>query len=294
MGSFRYSVRDGLRLVFRHWGLSFLTLFTSAAVFYLMGASILFVLNTRHVVRNLEGELSIQAYMTPRADLEAVAKRIRSMPHVRAVEVITPAKALDRLKARLGSQVQAVTLLGENPLPPSVEVWVDKAASVPVVARELLTVEEVQDVVYAGKLAEKLSKLSRFAGRFSLGVLLVAIAASGVVLFNTIRIAVYSKEEEIAIMLMVGATPTFVAMPFIIQGVLLGSLGALLSSGMLAMSYKAAIERLKDFLPFLEFLNDPMLLLRLTGVLVAGGAVVSFISSFMAVERFIRRALKPL
>jgi cell division transport system permease protein len=149
-------------------------------------------------------------------------------------------------------------------------------------------------VVYAGKLAEKLAKLSRFAGRFSLAVLLVAVAASGVVLFNTIRIAVYSKEEEIAIMLMVGATPSFVAMPFIIQGVLLGSLGAFCSSVMLAFSYGAAVERLKDFLPFLELLNDSSLLVRLGGVLVGGGALVSFFASFLAVERFIRRALKPL
>ncbi|EHM10438.1 cell division protein [Thermanaerovibrio velox DSM 12556] len=294
MGSFRYAIRDGLRLVFRHWGLSFLTLFTSAAVFYLMGSSILFVLNTRHVVKNLEGELSIQAYVSPNVDLNGFAARVRRMPHVRAVEVITPAKALERLKARLGSQAQAITLLGENPLPPSVEVWVDKASSVPIVARELVAVDEVQDVVYAGKLAEKLAKLSRFAGRFSLAVLLVAVAASGVVLFNTIRIAVYSKEEEIAIMLMVGATPSFVAMPFIIQGVLLGSLGAFCSSVMLAFSYGAAVERLKDFLPFLELLNDSSLLVRLGGVLVGGGALVSFFASFLAVERFIRRALKPL
>jgi len=53
MASFRYAFRDGVRLIFRHWGLSFLTLFTSVAVFYLIGSSVLFVMNARHVVRTL-------------------------------------------------------------------------------------------------------------------------------------------------------------------------------------------------------------------------------------------------
>ena len=294
MASFRYAFRDGVRLIFRHWGLSFLTLFTSVAVFYLIGSSVLFVMNARHVVRTLEGELSIQAYMKPDADLEATAQRVRRLPNVKAVEIITAEKALERLKARLGNQAQAVTLLGENPLPPSLEIWVTRASQVSSVARELVALDEVQDVVYAGKLAEKLSKLSRFASRFSLIMLLVAVTASGVVLFNTIRIAVYSKEEEIGIMLMVGATPAFVAFPFVVQGVFLGSLGALVASGLLGVSYSAALERLKDLLPFLPFLHDTGLTLRLGFILVGAGATVSLIASLLAVERFIRRALRPL
>ena len=294
MASFRYAFRDGVRLIFRHWGLSFLTLFTSVAVFYLIGSSVLFVMNARHVVRTLEGELSIQAYMKPDADLEATAQRVRRLPNVKAVEIITAEKALERLKARLGNQAQAVTLLGENPLPPSLEIWVVRASHVSSVARELVALDSVQDVVYAGKLAEKLSKLSRFASRFSLIMLLVAITASGVVLFNTIRIAVYSKEEEIGIMLMVGATPAFVAFPFVVQGVFLGSAGALVAAGLLGVSYGAALDRLKDLLPFLPFLQDRGLTLRLGGILVGAGATVSLIASLMAVERFIRRALRPL
>ena len=55
MGSFKYAIRDGARLIFRHWGLSALTVFTSIAVFYIVGSSALFVVNARHVVNILEG-----------------------------------------------------------------------------------------------------------------------------------------------------------------------------------------------------------------------------------------------
>ncbi len=294
MASFNYAIRDGARLVFRHWGLSCLTLFTSMAVFYLIGASVLFVLNARYVVGVLEGELSIQAYLEKTQDLQEVAEKVRRLPHVKVVKIITPEIALDRLKLRLGKQAEAVTLLGENPLPPSLEIWVDSASSVAPTAEELETLPEVQDVVYAGKLAERLSKLSRFAGHFSVAVLIVAITASGIVLFNTIRIAVYAKENEISIMLMVGATPTFVALPFVVQGIFLGAMGALIAAVLLSFSYGSVLSRLHDLLPFLPLLGESMIVFKLGVVLVGAGATVSLLASLMAVERYIRRSLRPL
>jgi cell division transport system permease protein len=294
MGSFRYAFRDGLRLVFRHWGLSFLTLFTSVAVFFLIGASALFAMNARHIVGTLEGELAISAYLKPGADLKDIAAKVRRISQVKEVRIVTPEDALERLRARLGAQTEAVTLLGDNPLPPSLEIRVQRASSVSAVARDLVALRDVQDVVYAGKLADKLAKLSRFAGRFSAILLFVAITASGVVLFNTIRIAVYSKQEEINIMLLVGATPAFVALPFVLQGVLLGGVGALAAAGLVAATYQSALERLRDLLPFLSFLEGGFLTLKLGLILVGAGVTVSLVSSLMAVERFIRRSLRPL
>lgn len=295
MGSFRYALRDAARLIFRHWGLSILTLVTSMAVFYLIGSSVLLVLNTRHIVGVLEGELSIQAYLAPNVKSHDIALRVRGIGHVTKVMIVTPEMAMERLRQRLGSkQADALDILGENPLPSSLEIWVDSASRVSMVARELSLFSEIQDVVYAGNLAEKLAKFSRFAGQFSLALLLVAVTASAVVLFNTIRIAVYSKEEEIGIMLMVGATPAFVSLPFVMQGVLLGGLGSLGASALLAFSYSNILERLKDLLPFLSFLEQGTLIAQLGVILVGAGATVSLVASMVAVETFTRRAMKPL
>ena len=295
MGSFKYAIRDASRLIFRHWGLSFLTVLTSMAVFYLIGASVLLVLNTRHIVNVLEGELSIQAYLSPTADQDQAAMATAKLAHVTKVRIITKEMALERLKERLGAkQAEALVLLGENPLPSSLEIWVDRASNVSSVAANLATVPEIVDVVYAGRLAEKLARFSRFAGQFSVAMLIVAITASAVVLFNTIRIAVYSKEEEIGIMLMVGATPTFVAMPFVFEGVILGGFGSLGASILLAVSYNGIIARLRDLMPFIPFLEKGSIIIQLGMILVGAGATVSLIASLVAVETFTKRAMKPL
>ncbi|MDO4560497.1 MAG: permease-like cell division protein FtsX [bacterium] len=294
MSRVKYIIRDGWRLVWRHFGMSLLTVFTAMAVFFVIGATMLFILNIRNVIGTMENQLSIQAYMKPDTDLTVAAKSIKAMRNVRSVKIITKEAALERLRARLGNQANAVTLLGANPLPASIEVRVSRASEVSDTARMLMAVPDVEDIVYAGHVAEKLTRLSNFVERFSIVMLIVALAASGVVLFNTIRIAVYSRASEIDVMMKVGATSTYVAFPFVIQGFILGLTGALVASAALGYSYFRAVDCLKDMLPFLTFIESPRLLAKLSLVLICCGTVVSLFASLIAVEKFIRKAAKPL
>ncbi len=294
MAAVRYAVRDGWRLVIRHWGMSILTIFTAMSVFFIIGFSALFVLNIKNIVQVMEDQLSIQAYMKNDADLNKIAKQIRSIPNVTKVSIITKEMALERLRSRIGAQSKAVTLLGENPLPSSIEIHVDEASQVGSTAMKLSELPEIEDVVYAGHVAEKLTKVSGFVEKFSFVLLLFSIAASTIVLFNTIRISVYSRESEIGVMLKVGATPTYIMLPFVIQGFILGLVGSLAASIILGATYYSAIARLKDMLPFLPFIESPRLVLKLAMVLVSCGTAVSLISSLFAVEGFIGKAAKPL
>lgn len=294
MARIKYIMRDGWRLIWRHFGMSLLTIFTAMAVFFVVGATMLFILNMRSVIANMENQLSIQAYLAADADLEKTAAAVRGIRGVESVTMITKETALERLRARLGNQADAVMLLGENPLPASLEIHVAKASQVADVASRLTSVKEIEDIVYAGHVAEKLTRLSSFVEKFSIIMLAVALTASGVVLFNTIRISVYSRAQEIDVMMKVGATSTYVAFPFVIQGFILGFFGALAASTALGYSYLSALERLRDMLPFIAFIESKRLLANLFIMLICCGAVVSLIASLIAVEKFIRKASKPL
>ena len=294
MARIKYIMRDGWRLIWRHFGMSLLTIFTAMAVFFVVGATMLFILNMRSVIANMENQLSIQAYLRADAELEKTAGAVRGIRGVESVTMITKETALERLRARLGNQADAVMLLGENPLPASLEIHVAKASQVADVASRLTSVKEIEDIVYAGHVAEKLTRLSSFVEKFSIIMLAVALTASGVVLFNTIRISVYSRAQEIDVMMKVGATSTYVAFPFVIQGFILGFFGALAASTALGYSYLSALERLRDMLPFIAFIESKRLLANLFIMLICCGAVVSLIASLIAVEKFIRKASKPL
>ena len=295
MGTIRYILRDTWRLLSRHLGLSLLTILTSVAVFFLVGASILFVLNTRHLVEAVEGDLTVQAYVRNSDEaLEAVAKKASSYDSVSSVRIVTSDEALERLKARLGKLAEAVTLLDENPLPPSVEVQVKRASFATVIARELIAMAEVEEVVYAGAVAERLQRISGFVARLSMVVLVISLASASLVLFKTIRIGVYARKEEIGRMLLVGASRNFVVFPYVLQGVFLGTAGAALSVLLLWFSYGMAIGTLERSLPFLRLLTDRMIVLRVGGVLVSAGVSVGWICSWLAASRFVRQASRSV
>lgn len=294
MSTFRYLMRDTFRLLFRHWGMSLLTLFSISAVFFLLGASSLLSLNARHLLVNVEGQLTVQAYLKAGTDLTAARDKVQSFGNIVQITSVTPDEALERLKARLGNRAEVVTLLGDNPLPPTLEIRVERASHVPPLARRLVAMTEVDDVVYAGGLAEKLSRLSGFVGRLSMAVLVIAIVAAVMVLFNTVRMAVYSRRDEIHVMLQVGATQTYVALPFVLQGMLLGMAGAALAALTLLKGYTSAVDVLASTMPFLQFLRDGALLAKLGVVLVGAGISLGWIASWLAVVRFIRAAVKPL
>ncbi len=294
MSTFRYLLRDTFRLIFRHWGMSLLTLFSISAVFFLLGASSLLSLNTRHLLGNIEGQLTVQAYLKPGSDLEAARKKVQTFGNIVQIVAITPDEALEHLKARLGNRAEVITLVGENPLPPALEIRVERAAHVSSLARRLVAMAEVEDVVYAGGLAEKLSRLSVFVGRLSVGIFVIAVVAAVMVLFNTVRMAVYSRRDEIHVMLQVGATQTYVALPFVLQGMLLGMMGAAFAALTLLKGYSSAISVLAATMPFLLFLRDGALLAKLGVVLVGAGICLGWIASWFAVVRYIRDAVKPL
>lgn len=295
MGTFRYVMRDTWRLLSRHSGLSLLTIITSVAVFFLVGASILFVLNTRYLVEAVEGDLTVQAYVRDSQEaLEVVARKASSYDSVSSVRVVTSGEALERLKARLGKLAEAVTLLDENPLPPSVEIQVKKASFATVIARELIAMPEVEEVVYAGTVAERLQKISHFVAKLSIVVLVVSLASAALVLFNTIRIGVFARKEEISKMLLVGASRTFVVFPYVLQGVILGTAGAALSVLLLWFSYGMAITALERSLPFLRLMTDRIIVLRVGAVLVLAGVSVGWICSWLAASRFVRQASRSI
>jgi len=293
MATFRYILRDTVRLLTRHFAVVFLTLLTIIAVFLAVGMSILLSVNVTSLASQIESDLTIEAYLKVQAGTESVMRRLAEIHEVKNARYVSPEEALKRLEEKLGQGDQIISLLGNNPLPPSVIITVDKAENLKDVAREVEAFPEVEDVIYAGEVAERLASLAYFLNRFAMAVFVIALVTSLVVMMNTIRIALYSRREEIGVMLLVGATPTYVSLPFLLQGVILGGTGALVALLFLIRAYRWLLEVLSKALPFFNMLDSPKITLWLFCLLVGGGVALGWLCSWTAVYQHIRRALKP-
>ena len=294
MGTYRYVVRDTLRLFFRHWGLSLLTLVTAASVFFLVGASSLLALNIRKIAVNIQSDLVIQAYASSEEAVHHIIDALKDNRDIAELKYISPQEGLDRLRAKMGAQSKAVTLLGDNPLPWTIEIKVRQAPLVTSIVKQLSGMSEIDDLMYSGALAERLVKLSSLISKIALTVLVIAMPVSGLVFYNTIRISIYSRRQEISVMLLVGSTRSYVASPFVLNGMLLGLLGAVAAVILLHYGQLHVMGTIDAVLPFLRQQLQWREIVLLDQVLLCAGVTMGWLCSFIAVRHYIKNAAAPL
>lgn len=295
MTMLRYVLRDMFRLLINHWVLGMLTLVTASVMLWILGMTTLFSLNVENLLTRLESELVVQAYLRRGTDIDMMAERIGAMDSVFAVKVYSPEESLTRLQAKMGSQSRALNLLGDNPIPWNFEVRVKTASEVEPLVRTLMAMPEVEDVIYAGMVVQRVSALSRVSSRVALIMFVLSVVITALVVYNTIHISLYSRREEIAIMYLVGATRAYIATPFVLEGTLLALLGSLLAAGGILSTYMPGVAVLQRNLPFIgvSMVSDPNVIGRFCFLLAGFGATLGWVCSYIVVARFMHSVTRP-
>ena len=294
MVTFSYVVRDAFRQLFRHWGVTFLTLITAAAVFFLVGSSALFSLTLRQVAGRVQSDQVVRAFAETEGAARSVAQRMQGTTGVQSVKLMTPDQAMESLRSRLGAQTELLSMAGENPMPWTVEITVAHAAQVNAVAGALAQDSQVSDFIYAGATAQRLARLSATATKVAAAVVVLCLLVSGLVLYNTLRLSIEHRRREISVMLLVGSTRTHIMAPFVLQGMFLGFVGALIACLVLVPCYEAVLRQLNAEISFLNLALDPSGLLVLCELLLCGGLALGWLCSFIAAGRRVSAAAKPL
>ena len=198
MTTFKYVIRDTLRLLVHHWVLGLLTLVTAGVMLWILGVTTLFALNLENLLAQLESELVVQAYLVKdnTIDVEAVGQKIQSLEYVYSMRAFSPTDSLAKLQEKMGSQSAALEMLGDNPIPWNFEIHVHSAADVEPLVSALKEMPEVEDVVYAGLVVKRISALSRISSQVALIMFALAVIITALVVYNTIHISLYSRREE--------------------------------------------------------------------------------------------------
>ena len=293
MTTFKYILRDMGRLLVHHWVLGLLTLITASVMLWILGLTTLFSLNIRTFLSQLESELVVQVFLKKGSEVERVAENIRAMPSVADLQAFSPDESLTRLQTKVGSQSRALDLMGTNPIPWNFKVRVRSARDVEPLVRTLMSMPDVDDVVYAGMVVQRVSALSHVAARIALLVFALSVVVTSLVVYNTIHISLYSRREEISIMYLVGATRSYIATPFVLEGTFLVLMGALIAVTGIVVTYLPGIRVLQENLPFLTLASDSRLIGRFCFLLTGFGATLGWVCSCIVVARFMHSATSP-
>jgi cell division transport system permease protein len=215
---------------------------------------------------------------------KALAATFAADPRIVAAQYVPRAEGLREMRQRLGSDFDT-SLLTANPLPNAYRVQVRNADDVPAVAAAIGKLAGVAKVDFAADTVTKLLRAADVVGRVGLGMIALLVLTAAIIIANTIRLTVFARRREIAIMQLVGATGTYIRMPFIAEGLIAGVCGALIAIAVLAVGQLQLVPKIAATLQFIPFRVNG---LQLAGELLLVGAAVGLIASWFSVGRYLR------
>ncbi len=195
------------------------------------------VLVGNSAIQNVSSRIDVVAYLkddVSEAQITEIRKELSLLDGVRSVEYIDKNMAYEKWQGQDQDQrLKDVVTKEDNPLPRSLEVKMADPEKTEAVA-QYLDNEEIKPLMhrvrYNKELIEKLNKYISIIKRVGIGLVSIFVAISVLVVFNTIRLAIFSRKDEIEIMKLVGATPGFIRTPFLVEGTLFGILAAVFAS----------------------------------------------------------------
>ena len=270
-------------------GSSITTVVSLSLVLFMLGLLGIIILNTRKLSDNFKENIGIQVVLNDNdkdVDVEHLVKTLDASDYVKSTQMVSKEEAAKKLQQDLGEDF--IDFLGFNPLSASITVRLKaeyaNGDSLTWIEKDLLDTKLVKEVIYQKSLVNTINENVK---AISLGVLLVSSLLMVIALAlinNTIRLSIYSKRFLIKTMQLVGATQGFIRRPFVLKGIKHGVYGAAIAIALLI----GFLYFLQRQLPELAELQDPNMLASLFGLVILLGIIISWISTSLAVRKYLR------
>lgn len=287
-----YYIREVFISLRRNNWMSVASIGTVAVSLFIFGMFLMMVMNMNKLAENMESQVQINVYLLDKVDREQardIEKDLKEIEGVESVGFVTKDEAMERFKDRLGDQKTLLDALDEtNPLPDSFEVTVTNPDLVKTAAEKMEKLDGVECAKYGQDVMEHLFEITRLLRIFGFTLMLVLAFATLFIISNTIRLTVFARRKEIAIMKYVGATDWFIRWPFVMEGMVLGLLGSIIAAMVLRTAYTAMAEKVYETLAFFPLIQEQPFLTYITIVVVISGMVVGAIGSAVSIKKFLK------
>ena len=288
--SIKYFIKEGFNNVWVNGIMSIASILVILCCMVLTGSAVLMSANISYTLKSIEGKNSITVYLEKEikpAQALKVGEKISEIPNVLSCEYYSREEAADKYKDMMGDFFNS--LQGEkNPFPDAFHITMEDLSKYEETVGKIKAVEGVKSISDRSETAKKLTELNNMVASAGFWIVVSLGVVSLFIISNTIRIAIYNRRFEINIMKSIGATNWFIRAPFIVEGITIGLISALLSTAVLKFVYAETISIINKIIPFkgLEFneLIGPVFL----GFIVAG-VLFGLIGGVISVSKYLRK-----
>ena len=292
----KHYIGTALHNLFLNRLMTIASILTVASCIFIVAVFYLLVANVNNVFAQLQDQIGLVALIDDEVsteDMEDIFDRIMAIPNVRHIEYIPPEAGREVIEELFGpGSAMADALLLDNPFRRAFSVDIFDIQFHDEVLYELENLGPY-GVVYVRSeqdLADILWNLTRVVQTVSLVIIFILGAISFVIIINTIRITVGSRQAEIGIMKYVGATDWFIRWPFIIEGMIIGLIGAIIPVVICVLSYDSVITMITDvpMLDFMYFLPGESLLFYVVPFSLVLGTLIGLFGSAVSIRQYLK------
>ena len=285
-----YLLKEGVKGIFTHGFMSFAAVCVTVACLLIVGSFSILMYNVNIMVEELNKTNEILVYVDSSlsdAEARSVGTRINKLDNVLKSEFVSREQALANFVADHEGD-EAFTGVDASDLRHRFVVTLEDNTLIEQTGKELKEVSGVADIRAEYELAEGFSTLQQILQIASMAVISVLLVVSLLIISNTVKLAMYDRRDEIAIMKMVGATNGFIRLPFVVEGFSLGMIGAALAFGAEWAMYDALVTKVNavDTLQLFSFAPFQDLLIPMMVVFLGAGMFVGIIGSWTSIRKF--------
>ena len=298
ISSFFYSIKQGIKNIWRNKMFSIASIATMCACIFLFGLFFIIVSNFQVMVREAEEGVAVSVFFDEgisQERIDEIGDIISKRPEVAKYDYISAEEAWEKYKEEYfaGSE-EAAAGFADNPLANSAsyQIYMNDISMQDALVVYMESVDGVREVHHSEVAANTLSDFNRLISYISVGIILILLVVAVFLINNTVTVGISVRREEIGIMKLTGATDAFVRAPFIVEGILIGLIGSALPLGLLYFLYNRIVGYIGDKFNFLtnmmDFIPAGTLFTSLVPVALLLGIGIGFLGSLMTVRKHLK------
>ena len=284
-------LKEGIKGIFTHGFMSFAAVCVTVACLLIVGSFSILVYNVNIMVEELNQTNEILAYVDEtlsEADAKSVGTKINMIDNVLQADFIPREQALEAFIADHQDEEESFSGLDASDLRHRFRIVLEDNRKIKETDLAIQNIPGVMKTVAEYEMAQGFSTIQDVLHIVSLGIVAVLLAVSLLIISNTVKLAMYDRKDEIGIMKMVGATNSFIRLPFVVEGFTLGMLGAAMACGLDWVMYDTAVTKIGevDALQLFQFVPFETLLIPMIVTFAATGMFVGVVGSWTAIRKF--------
>ncbi|MCH5299762.1 MAG: ABC transporter permease [Ruminococcus sp.] len=291
ISGFGYLIKEGVKNVWNNRIMSIASICVLISCLVLTGSAVLLSMNVARVVESVGDSNETTVFLKDDvSNVEAayIGRDLEKLSNIATVEFYSKEDAFKEYEDVLGEEIFANLQGDDNPLPDAYHISMVDLSEYEQTVSQIISIDGVDSVRNIGEIAERLTSINNLVTTVSLWVVLALTIISLFIISNTIRMTMYSRRFEISIMKSVGATNSFVRIPFVIEGMLMGLISAVLSTVLLYFLYNGIMEVITNIIPMTSIPIQNVIAI-VAGAFVVSGMLIGALGGFISIRKYLKK-----